>query len=289
MTMLTEEGTQNFAQLDRWRVRYHDAGSGYPVLLLHGSGPGATAWSNFGPNIEALAKKYRVIAPDFPGWGLSDAFDPETGKRFDVNAQVVISLMDHLKIEKAAVIGNSMGGIASQMLTAQHPDRISHCITMGAPAPGGPHLFFQPVGLTEGLKILFEAYRTPTEENVRKLVEIMVFDSAFVTDELVKQRTANTIANPEHLSNFLKGLATMHIDAVGRDELLHALEASTVPALIIHGRDDRVVPIEHSLRTAALMPKSTLMVFNHCGHWAQLEYAAKFNGLVDGFLSATLN
>ena len=102
MTMLTEEGTQNFAQLDRWRVRYHDAGSGYPVLLLHGSGPGATAWSNFGPNIEALAKKYRVIAPDFPGWGLSDAFDPETGKRFDVNAQVVISLMDHLKIEKAA-------------------------------------------------------------------------------------------------------------------------------------------------------------------------------------------
>lgn len=283
---ITEEGTQKFVQVDRWRIRYHEAGEGHPIILLHGSGPGASGWSNFGPNFGILARKYRVITLDFPGWGLSDPFDPATGVRFTVNMEVVIGLMDALKIERAAVIGNSMGGIASQMMTAYHPDRVSHCITMGAPAPGGPHVFYQPVGLTEGLKILFETYRVPNEENMRRLVEIMVFDSSFVTDALIRERAANAAANPDHLANFLKGLASMHIDAVGRDDLVHALEASTVPALIVHGRDDRVVPVEHSLRTVALMPNATLIVFNRCGHWAQLEHAAKFNALVDGFLSS---
>src|SRR5690606_26134258 len=120
-----------------------------------------------------------------------------TGARFTVNMEVVIGLMDALKIERAAVIGNSMGGIASQMLTAYHPNRISHCITMGAPAPGGPQVFYQPLGLTEGLKILFETYRVPSAENMRKLVEIMVFDSSFVTDALIKQRADNAAANQD--------------------------------------------------------------------------------------------
>ena len=285
MAQITEDSSEKFLQLPKWRIRYHEAGEGDPVILLHGSGPGASAWSNFSQNIEVLARKYRVIALDFPGWGRSDEFDPQTAHRFAVNAEVVVGLMNALDISRAALVGNSMGGIASQMVTALHPGRVTHCVTMGAPAPGGPQPFYQPSGLTEGLRILFEAYRTPSEENVRRLVEIMVFDSAFASDALIRQRTENAIANPNHLSNFLKGLATMHIDAVGQDEIVHALEKSPVPALIMHGRDDRVVPVEHSLRTAALMPNASLLVFNRCGHWAQLEHAGRFNALLDGFLS----
>lgn len=285
MGQITEASSEKFLQLPKWRIRYHEAGEGDPVILLHGSGPGASAWSNFSQNIEVLARKYRVIALDFPGWGRSDEFDPQTAHRFAVNAEVVVGLMDALDISRAALVGNSMGGIASQMVTALHPGRVTHCVTMGAPAPGGPQPFYQPSGLTEGLRILFEAYRTPSEENVRRLVEIMVFDSSFASDALIRQRTENALANPNHLSNFLKGLATMHIDAVGQDEIVHALEKSPVPALIMHGRDDRVVPVEHSLRTAALMPNASLLVFNRCGHWAQLEHAGRFNALLDGFLS----
>lgn len=285
MGQITEASSEKFLQLPKWRIRYHEAGEGDPVILLHGSGPGASAWSNFSQNIEVLARKYRVIALDFPGWGRSDEFDPQTAHRFAVNAEVVVGLMDALDISRAALVGNSMGGIASQMVTALHPGRVTHCVTMGAPAPGGPQPFYQPSGLTEGLRILFEAYRTPSEENVRRLVEIMVFGSSFASDALIRQRTENAIANPNHLSNFLKGLATMHIDAVGQDEIVHALEKSPVPALIMHGRDDRVVPVEHSLRTAALMPNASLLVFNRCGHWAQLEHAGRFNALLDGFLS----
>ena len=285
--MLTEESTSRFVQAGRWRLHYNEAGDGHPVILLHGSGPGATGWSNFAGNIGALAENFRVIAPDFPGWGKSDELDPADHPRFPANVEAIIGLMDTLGIEKAALVGNSMGGIAAQMLTAQHPDRVSHCVTMGAPAPGGPQLFFAPTGLTEGLKLLFAAYRDPTEQNFRSLVDIMVFDPAFATDALVRERLDNARANPRHLALFLKGLAGMHIDAVGQDALVHALAGSSVPALIIHGRDDRVVGVEHSLRTAALMPSASLMVFNRCGHWAQLEHARRFNGIVAGFLNST--
>lgn len=286
--MIAQEPDSRYVQSGPWRLHYHDVGSGHPVILLHGSGPGATGWSNFAGNIDALARDYRVIAPDFPGWGRSDELDPEQHARFPANAQAILGLMDALGIEKAALVGNSMGGIAAQMLTAHHPERVSHCITMGAPAPGGPQLFFAPTGLTEGLKLLFAAYRDPGVESFRRLVEIMVFDPAFATDALVRERLDNALLNPRHLALFLAGLAGMHIDAVGQDALVHGLAKSTVPALIIHGRDDRVVGVEHSLRTAALMPSASLMVFNRCGHWAQLEHARRFNGILAGFLSSTL-
>ena len=286
--MITQEATSRFVQAGRWRLHYHEAGSGHPVILLHGSGPGATGWSNFAGNIGSLAKEYRVIAPDFPGWGASEELDPAKYARFPANVEAILGLMDALGIEKAALIGNSMGGIAAQMLTALHPARISHCVTMGAPAPGGPQLFFAPTGLTEGLKALFAAYTEPNHDSFRRLVEIMVFDPGFASQALIDERLDNALANPRHLELFLTGLATMHIDAVGQDAVVHALEKSTVPALIIHGRDDRVVGVEHSLRAAALMPSASLLVFNRCGHWAQLEHARRFNGIVRGFLSSTL-
>ncbi len=285
--MIAHEVESGFVRAGRWHLHYHEAGKGHPVILLHGSGPGATGLSNFSGNIGPLANEYRVIAPDFPGWGQSDELDPESHARFPANVEAVLGLMDALGIEKAALIGNSMGGIAAQMLTAQYPERVSHCVTMGAPAPGGPQLFFTPTGLTEGLKALFAAYHAPSHDSFRRLVEVMVFDPSFATEALINERLDNALANPRHLELFLAGLSAMHIDAVGHDAIMHALEKSGVPALIIHGRDDRVVGIEHSLRTAALMPSSSLMVFNRCGHWAQLEHAERFNGIVKGFLSST--
>ena len=72
MPSLTREGTSRFVTTPRWRLHYNEAGQGQPVLLLHGSGPGATGWSNFAPNIAALAEHYRVLAVDMPGWGDSD-------------------------------------------------------------------------------------------------------------------------------------------------------------------------------------------------------------------------
>lgn len=257
-------------------VHYIEAGAGHPVLLLHGSGPGATGWSNFAPNIQHLAHSFRVIAVDMPGWGESDSVTAE--KRDHV--QTALEVLDILGIEKAAFVGNSMGGMTSVRFATTHPDRISHLITMG-PGSGSPSMF-SAAGLSEGLRLLQAAYRDPSIEGMRRLVQIMTFDPQFATEELITQRSAIASSRPDHLKNFVDGL--------GNDRARHTLEAAKiakiqVPALLIHGRDDRVVHFEHSLRLHSLIPDSRLLLINRCGHWAQLEHAAEFNRVVAGFIS----
>lgn len=284
--MTTETGTGQFIDTPRWKLHYHVAGEGHPLIMLHGSGPGASGWSNFSPNFDVLARRFKVYLLDFPGWGQSDAYDPTGENRFVANVEAIRLFMDGLAIERAALVGNSMGGLACLMMTALHGERVSHCVTMGAPAPGGPQPFFQPGGLTEGLKILFATYADPSPANFKRLVEVMVFDATYATEDLIRERSENALANPTHLRNFLKGIAAMNIDGLGQEAVFEGLAKTQIPTLLIHGRDDRTVGVEHSMRMVGVMPNATLAVFNRCGHWAQLEHAARFNALVTAFIKA---
>jgi len=272
---LTEAGTSRTVQTKRWKIHYNEAGEGHPVIMLHGSGPGATGWSNFGPNMRVLAEKYRVFAVDMPGWGKSDPVSAE--ERDHVAA--ALDFMDALGLEKAAFVGNSMGGMTALRFACEHPERMSHLITMG-PGSGAVTLFGPGDGPTEGLKILIEGYRNPTPETMRRLVEIMTYDAGDVGAEVARQRAEAAQAHPDHLANYLAGLGRMRpfVD-------LDALRECRIPALLIHGRDDRVVHYEHSLRLVSVIPNSRLVLFNRCGHWAQLEHADEFNRLVDDFIS----
>jgi 2-hydroxy-6-oxonona-2,4-dienedioate hydrolase len=276
---LTDAGTSQTVQTKSWKIHYNEAGAGPAVILLHGSGAGASGWSNFRPNIAALAEDFHVLAVDAPGWGRSDAALPQD---YD-HPNAVLELMDTLDIEKAALVGNSMGGMTAVTFAARYPDRISHLITMG---PGSflsiPTLFGFGDGPSEGLKILFEAYRNPTAETMKRLVQVMTFDSVFATDELAQQRADGATAHPEHLANFLTGMAGG--GPVRTAATPEQAASITAPSLLIHGRDDRVVHYEHSLRLVATIPDSRLVLFNRCGHWAQLEHAAEFNRLVRDFV-----
>lgn len=288
MTILTEASTSRFADTPRWRMHYNEAGSGPAVIMLHGSGPGATGWSNFNSNIEALSQNYRVILLDFPGWGKSDEFDPDSGEnRAASQVEAVRLLMDALGIEKAALVGNSMGGGACYAFAGRYPDRITHLVTMGAGLFGGVPMSIAPAGPSEGLRVLHQTYADPTPANFRRLCEIMLFDHRFVTDELIEQRTAAALANPRHLENWLRvsksgGAMLPRDDAY---QLAVTLGTSKVPALLVHGRDDRVAGVEVTQRAMAILPQSQMLVFNRCGHWAQVEHAPMFNALVDRFLA----
>jgi len=280
----TEESTSRFVQTQRWKLHYNEAGEGHPVIMLHGMGPGATAWSNFHQNFQELSKRYRVILLDFPGWGKSDAFVCSETSRNVANAEAVKLLMDELGIEKAALVGNSMGGGCVLQFAASYPDRISHAVTMGAGLFNLPNIF-SPGGFSEGIRTIFETYGNPSPENFRRLVSVMVYDSSFVTDALTQQRSEGALANKEHLTNLLK--APMGVSGgpfAGVEEILTRLSQSQLPTLMIHGRDDRVVPMETSLRTSALIPNSRVVILNRCGHWAQVEHAAEFNSLLINFL-----
>jgi 2-hydroxy-6-oxonona-2,4-dienedioate hydrolase len=279
-----EQSTSRLVQTAKWRLHYNEAGKGEPVIMLHGMGPGATAWSNFHQNFQELARHYHVILLDFPGFGKSDPFICSETSRHVANAEAVKFLMDALGIDRAALVGNSMGGACVLQFAATYSDRITHAVTMGAGIFNMPNIF-TPGGLSEGIRTILETYANPTPENFRRLVSIMVYDSSFVTDALMRERSDGALANREHLENLLKAPMGPHGNPfAGIESLLTKLSQSQVPTLMIHGRDDRVVAMETSLRTSALIPNSRVVVLNRCGHWAQVEHASEFNNLLVGFL-----
>jgi 2-hydroxy-6-oxonona-2,4-dienedioate hydrolase len=276
---LTEEATSRYVQLKDGKLHYNEAGSGHPVILIHGSGAGATGWSNFRTNIPALAERFHVYALDMMGWGKSD---PVPGGHYK-HPQQLVEFMDAVGIEKAALVGNSMGGMISLAVAARHPERVSHMITMG---PGSmtniPTLFGFGDGPTEGIKILIEGYENPTPETMKKLVEIMSFDPANATDELAELRSKAAQAHPEHLANALQAFRTG--GPVRYQATAEEIKSITAPSLLIHGRDDRVVHYEHTLRLVAMISNSRAVLLNRCGHWAQIEHAEEFNRLVTDFI-----
>ncbi len=275
-TAPTPESTSQFVTTKLHKLHYYGAGEGQPIVMLHGSGPGATGWSNFSPNIAALSSAFRVMAFDMPGWGETEELDP-TGDRDHVEALVLA--LDELGIEKAAIVGNSMGGMTGIRFAIEHPDRISHRIPMGAPCPG-INTFTPGGGMSEGLKILIAAYEDPSPDNFKKLVSVMAFDQSFATDQLAEERSRNALKHPEHLASW----GSMMRSAPAFFALANRVQEITAPTMVIHGRDDRTVHFENGLRLVSAIPNSRLVLFNRCGHWAQLEHAAEFNRLVEQFI-----
>ena len=275
---LTFDNTTRIVRTPDYDIQINEAGEGHPVVLIHGTGPGATGWSNFAPNVGPLAEHFRVIAVTMPGWGESSPQNVATG--FD-QGEAVKQLLDALDIERAALVGNSMGGGVAIVMTARWPERVSHLITMGSGVWGVNVL--APAGMSEGMKVLLAAYQDPSPENFKRLVEVMCFDPAFATDKLAAERSAAALANPEHLTNWLERMRV----GLGQEAFMSAaaaLPTTSVPALIIHGRDDRTVHWEISLRAMSMIQDSRMVLLNRCGHWAQLEHAAEFNRLVADFV-----
>ncbi len=271
---ITEEATSKYADLGWIKIHYNEAGSGDPpVILLHGGGLGASSWSNFVLNIPVFAEHFRVLAVDAPSYGKSDSY-VATEPRTSVNARAVKDLMDNLGIEKASLVGNSMGGGTALTFAVDYPERLEKMILMGS-AGGGTPMFSQ--NPTEGIKALMAVFQDQSFENFRKMFDLMLYDGSTVPDEVLRARIASV--NQNHLKAFRESAGA----AFQRNLVLDLPDVKT-PTLITHGRDDRVVPMEGSVSLLAMLPNSQLHVFNQCGHWVQYEHASYFNRLVLDFL-----
>ncbi|SHE50495.1 2-hydroxy-6-ketonona-2,4-dienedioate hydrolase [Lampropedia hyalina DSM 16112] len=280
---ITEASTSRFARLlDEGRelqIHYNDIGQGpQTVVMLHGSGPGATGWANFHRNIQPLVDAgYRVILMDCPGWGKSDSIVC-TGSRSDLNARVLDRLLESLGLEQVHILGNSMGGHSAVALALQQPQRVGKLVLMGGGTGGVSPYAPMP---TEGIKLLQGLYRDPSIENLKKMMAVFVFDSSDLTEELFQTRLDNMLARRDHLENFVKSLEANPRQFPDFGPRLGSIQS---PTLIIWGRNDRFVPMDTGLRLVAGIPQSELHVFNHCGHWAQWEHAPRFNRMVLDFL-----
>lgn len=259
---------------DGINTNYHDHGSGPAVLLLHGSGPGVTAWANWRLTIPELSKRFRVIAPDLVGFGYTER---PAAIRYDLNTWVTQALatLDALGIERAHVIGNSFGGALALAMAIRAPERIDRLVLMGS------------IGLSfELTEVLDEGWGyTPSIESVRKLIQLFAYDKSMVTDEMIRKRYEASIRPgwQESYASLFPAPRQTSLDALASDESdIRALRNET---LIIHGREDRAIPPALSYRLAALIDRAQLHVFGRCGHWTQIEHAARFNRLVGDFFA----
>lgn len=283
-TPLTEQDTSRLIRLrvdeQDVQIHYNDAGSGAEtVVMLHGSGPGASGWANFHRNVDAfVAAGYRVVLMDCLGWSKSDPVVC-TGSRSDLNARTLLALVDALGLAQVHIVGNSMGGHSAVAFALANPTRVGKLVLMGG-GTGGPSQFV-PMP-TEGIKLLQGLYREPTIENLKKMMNVFVFDASSLTDALFQARLDNMLARRDHLENFVKSLAANPKQFPDQGARLGEISA---PTLVIWGRDDRFVPMDVGLRLIWGMPNAELHVFNRCGHWAQWEHADKFNRMVLDFLS----
>ena len=255
-------------------TNYHDVGSGPPVLLIHGSGPGVTGWANWRITLPELAKHHRALAPDMVGFGYTER-PADIEYNFNTWIDHAIGFLDALELEQVDLIGNSFGGGLSLALAIRHPNRIRRLVLMGAVGVN-----FE---LTAGLDGVW-GYE-PSVENMRALLDVFAYNRALMTDDLARMRfEASTRPGVQEAYRAMFPAPRQRwIEAMASDEAdIAALPHET---LIFHGREDAVIPLSNALRFAELIPHSQLHVFSHCGHWTQIERAARFSRMVIDFFA----
>lgn len=273
MTSNPEVGTTVVA--DGIRTNVHDTGidpGGGTVLLIHGSGPGVSAWANWRLTIPALEPYFRVIAPDIVGFG----FTERAVESYDLTTWTahVIGVLDTLGIDRAHVVGNSFGGSLALSLAIRHPDRIRRLGLMGAVGLDFP--------LTPGLDAVW-GYE-PSVEAMAELLRIFTATPAPGLEDLAELRYQASIRPgvQEAYSAMFPPPRQRWVNALAHDEAhVAGIVAQTI---IFHGREDRVIPLATSLRLFELIPDAQLHVFGNCGHWTQIEHAEAFNRLLRDFL-----
>jgi 2-hydroxy-6-oxo-octa-2,4-dienoate hydrolase len=256
------------------RTNYLEAGRGSPVVLIHGSGPGVTAYANWRLTIPALADRFRCLAPDLVGFGYTERPD---GITYGVQtwADQIRGFLDAMGLDKASLVGNSLGGAIALRVAARHPDRVDRLALMGSVGV--------PFELTEELDAVW-GYQ-PSLRNMRRIMDVFAYSRELVTDELAEIRYRASIE-----PGFQESFAAMF--PAPRQRWVQALvtpddEIAALPheTLLIHGRDDRVIPLDTSLRLLRLIERSRLHIFGRCGHWTQIEWSAEFNRLLGDFLA----
>ena len=271
-------------------IHYHDAGPAdpdadghLPVVLLHGGGPGATAWSNFGRNVGVLARRFRVLAVDQPGFGRSDKWD-EHPQYFTHSSGGLAGLLDELGVEKAHLVGNSLGGGTAVRFALRYPKRVGRLVLM---APGGLGLNVFAPDPTEGVKRLgaFGAPPGPTREKLAEFLRTLVYDKNLVTDELVEERFAAASSAESLRAMAAMGASFMRPDDFEDGMLWREAHRLRHHTLLVWGREDRVNPLDGALVALKVLRNAQLHVFAGCGHWAQLEKFEEFNRLTAAFLA----
>ncbi len=261
MAELAERGRGKTVRALDLDTNYHEAGAGRPVVLVHGSGPGVSAWTNWKNVIPVLAQQFHVVAPDMAGFGYTER-NPDLHLDIKLWVKHLLALLDALGLDRASLVGNSFGGSLALAAAARFPDRFDRLVLMGTPCDQ----FVMTPGLRAGWDYV------PSREAMRATMAHFPYDQSFITDELVEDRYQASLI-PGAQEGLRKLLAEPRPDG---DTPLSGMPENVVAnivqhTLVLHGREDRVIPVEMGMRLARAIPDAELHMFGRCGHWVQAE------------------
>ncbi len=249
------------------KIHYAEAGSGPTVILLHGLGG---SWQNWAFNIAPLAAKYRVVALDQIGFGKSDK--PMINYRIGTYIDFLDQFYKQLKIERASLVGNSMGGWIAAAYTAAHPEKVDRLVLEDAAGYAPPSTF--------DYKVLYNL--NPSTRDAMKQVAKLVFynQALFGTEGAIDQAMAARINAGDGYT--IKSL----IESIIRGEDFVDAQVKTIkqPTLIVWGKQDGLTPVSDGERFKRDISNSTLLVIDQCGHVPNVEKAREFNAAVLKFL-----
>ncbi|WP_425539682.1 alpha/beta fold hydrolase [Microaceticoccus formicicus] len=271
---MTRPEIQNNVKTGQFETNYLEDGKGFPLIFIHGSGPGVSAYANWRLVLPKVAEVAHCYGMDMIGFGYSSKpSNVKYGK--ELWTKQIIDFMDELNIEKADFVGNSFGGSLALSVAINHPDRIRKLVMMG---PMGVEF-----DLSYGLNEVW-GYQ-PSVENMKNLIDLFTFNKKYATDELAEIRYNASIEEgfQEAFSSMFPHPRQSSVDDLSfTDEEIKKVKNKT---LIVHGREDKVIPVANSYRLINLLENAELHVFGGCGHWTQIEKADEFAALVKEFLT----
>ena len=248
------------------KIHYVEAGTGPTVILLHGLGGSSQVWQF---NIAALAEKYHVVVPDQIGFGKSDK--PLVNYRIRTYVDFLDQFCKQLKIERASLVGNSMGGWIATHFTATFPDRVDKLVLVDAAG------YAPPKDLDTRT---FYGLNPTSREGMKVLLAKLFVNKLFLTDAAVDQAiTARLAAGDGYTINSITESIIR-----GEDFLDESVKTIKRPTLLVWGRNDGLVPVAEGEHFNKDIAGSKLVVFDQCGHMPQIEKPAEFNATILKFL-----
>jgi len=239
-------------------LHYVDAGSGSVVVLLHGLADDVGVWESVMP---ALAAKHRVIALDQIGFGRSDK--PLLGYRAGTFVDFLDGFLNELKIDRASLVGNSLGGWIAANFALAHPERIDRLVLCDAAGYAAVPKTMDPRALN--------ALRLASREDIRYLGPLTFHNKRFYEDVDLAFKQRVTAGDNYTVNQLLDSMIR------GEDVLDGRLGAIHKPTLIVWGREDKLIPLKFAERFHKEITGSRLEVIDDCGNMPHVECADKFN------------
>jgi pimeloyl-ACP methyl ester carboxylesterase len=274
-----------FIKVKGVRTRFfHASASGSPVLLLHGGGADSAILS-WELAIEPLARHHRVIAPDLPGYGETDCPNVKFSNTY--YTEFLIDFMKEVGLTSACVAGLSLGGAIALQLCLSAPQRVEKLVLVSSFGlqPRAPlHKLGYVLVRIPGLTKLTWALLRIGPATIRLSMRNVVHNADALTDDLV-----NTILLEARKPPVGRAFRSYHKSSVQWKGIstyfMPLLKEIRVPTLIVHGAEDRLVPLTYAEQAHALIPRSELFVMRDCGHWPPRENPAEFNKRLEEFLA----